>query len=130
MHSQNGKGGRPKTTIKFESDYDFEQANNKFEELRLELAKLKVGEEAKPEQVFLFCLQSFYFIYFQKQNKFKINVKLTYSNYSCYYTHPLIIYHHQTKDILKVFNFISPTVFAYYKFLSFYVLGSIFLCLY
>uniref|UniRef100_A0A1L8DW10 Uncharacterized protein n=1 Tax=Nyssomyia neivai TaxID=330878 RepID=A0A1L8DW10_9DIPT len=37
-------------SIKFDSDYDFEQANNKFEELRSQLAKLKVGEEAKPEQ--------------------------------------------------------------------------------
>lgn len=46
-----GPGRAPKTTIKFESDYDFEQANNKFEELRLELAKLKVGDDAKPEQV-------------------------------------------------------------------------------
>lgn len=57
MHQQNnpnkgiGTGRPPKTTIKFEGDYDFEQANNKFEELRLELAKLKVGDEAKPEQV-------------------------------------------------------------------------------
>lgn len=49
--NQNNKG-RPKTTIKFESDYDFEQANSKFEELRLSVAKLKVTEEAaKPEQV-------------------------------------------------------------------------------
>ncbi|XP_031631690.1 protein LSM14 homolog A-like isoform X2 [Contarinia nasturtii] len=48
--NQNSKG-RPKTTIKFESDFDFEQANTKFEEMRLSLAKLKVGEEAKPEQV-------------------------------------------------------------------------------
>lgn len=40
--------GRPKTTIKFESDFDFEQANTKFEEVRLSLAKLKVGEEVKP----------------------------------------------------------------------------------
>lgn len=55
LHSQNNKGRPPKTTIKFESDYDFEQANNKFEELRLELiSKLKVGEEAKPEQVISF----------------------------------------------------------------------------
>lgn len=44
--------GRTQKTIKFDSDYDFEQANNKFEELRSSLAKLKVGEEpAKPEQV-------------------------------------------------------------------------------
>lgn len=50
MTNQNNKG-RPKTTIKFESDFDFEQANTKFEEMRLNLAKLKVGEEAKPEQV-------------------------------------------------------------------------------
>lgn len=60
MHNQNSKGQRPKTTIKFESDYDFEQANNKFEELRLELAKLKVGEEAKPEQVFYFVCALYY----------------------------------------------------------------------
>lgn len=45
------KGGRPKNTIKFEQDYDFEQANNKFEELRSQLSKLKVGDEAKTEQV-------------------------------------------------------------------------------
>lgn len=41
----NNKPRTPKTTIKFEGDYDFEQANNKFEELRSTLAKLKVGEE-------------------------------------------------------------------------------------
>lgn len=46
----NQKRGQNKT-IKFDSDYDFEQANNKFEELRSQLSKLKVGEEAKPEQV-------------------------------------------------------------------------------
>ncbi|XP_055385562.1 protein LSM14 homolog A isoform X2 [Condylostylus longicornis] len=33
-----------KNTIKFDQDYDFEQANNKFEELRSQLAKLKVSE--------------------------------------------------------------------------------------
>lgn len=41
-------------TIKFENEFDFEQANNKFEELRLELAKLKVGtttEETKSTEV-------------------------------------------------------------------------------
>lgn len=43
--------GKP---IKFESDYDFEQANSKFEEL---FSKLKVGDssvnpEAKIDQVF------------------------------------------------------------------------------
>uniref|UniRef100_A0A0K8TP70 Uncharacterized protein n=1 Tax=Tabanus bromius TaxID=304241 RepID=A0A0K8TP70_TABBR len=43
--------GRPKNTIKFEQDYDFEQANNKFEELRSQFTKLKVGDEAKTEQV-------------------------------------------------------------------------------
>lgn len=50
FNNQNNKG-RPQKTIKFESDYDFEQANSKFEEMRSSLAKLKVGEEAKPEQV-------------------------------------------------------------------------------
>lgn len=62
LTTQNNKG-RPKTTIKFENDFDFEQANTKFEEMRLSLAKLKVGEEAKPEQVicmFLFRIRNWY----------------------------------------------------------------------
>lgn len=53
---QNNPGrGNPnnKNTLKFENEFDFEQANSKFEELRTQLAKLKVGtEEIKnPEQV-------------------------------------------------------------------------------
>ena len=60
MTNQNNKG-RPKTTIKFESDFDFEQANTKFDEMRLSLAKLKVGEEAKPEQVFIILFQLYFF---------------------------------------------------------------------
>ncbi|XP_055530617.1 protein LSM14 homolog B isoform X4 [Wyeomyia smithii] len=53
-----GRGGIPqqglnrgKNLLKFENDYDFEQANNKFEELRSQLSKLKVGDEVKPEQL-------------------------------------------------------------------------------
>lgn len=52
-----GRGGVPqgghrgKNLLKFENDYDFEQANSKFEELRSQLSKLKVGEEVKPEQL-------------------------------------------------------------------------------
>uniref|UniRef100_U5EYV6 Putative trailer hitch n=1 Tax=Corethrella appendiculata TaxID=1370023 RepID=U5EYV6_9DIPT len=42
---------RTKNTLKFDKDYDFEQANNKFEELRLQLSKLKVGDEVKLDQV-------------------------------------------------------------------------------
>lgn len=42
---------RGRNVLKFESDYDFEQANSKFEELRLQLTKLKVGEEQKVQQV-------------------------------------------------------------------------------
>ncbi|XP_055530615.1 protein LSM14 homolog B-A isoform X2 [Wyeomyia smithii] len=42
---------RGKNLLKFENDYDFEQANNKFEELRSQLSKLKVGDEVKPEQL-------------------------------------------------------------------------------
>lgn len=38
-------------TLKFENEFDFEQGNNKFEEIRSQLSKLKVGEEAKTEQV-------------------------------------------------------------------------------
>jgi len=33
------------STLKFENEFDFEQANSKFEELRSELGKLKVGSE-------------------------------------------------------------------------------------
>lgn len=33
------------TTLKFENEFDFEQANSKFEELRTQLSKLKVGSE-------------------------------------------------------------------------------------
>lgn len=47
--------GNNKNTLKFENEFDFEQANSKFEELRSQLSKLKVGTEevAKPtEQVF------------------------------------------------------------------------------
>ncbi|XP_053955494.1 protein LSM14 homolog B isoform X1 [Anastrepha ludens] len=45
------KPRNPKNTIKFLQDFDFEQANVKFEELRSQLSKLKVGEEPKTEQM-------------------------------------------------------------------------------
>lgn len=52
---QQQQNPRPNTKqLKFENEFDFEQANSKFEELRTQLSKLKVGvtEEAKaPEQV-------------------------------------------------------------------------------
>uniref|UniRef100_T1PD72 Scd6-like protein n=1 Tax=Musca domestica TaxID=7370 RepID=T1PD72_MUSDO len=53
FRSTSGPGGMqkpPRNPIKFEQDFDFEQANNKFEELRSQLAKLKVGDEPKSEQ--------------------------------------------------------------------------------
>lgn len=47
------RGNNKPNTLKFDSEFDFEQANSQFEELRSELAKLKVGsEETKtPDQV-------------------------------------------------------------------------------
>lgn len=42
-----GRGGfipRNKNTLKFDNDYDFEQANTEFEELRNQLAKTKISE--------------------------------------------------------------------------------------
>lgn len=45
----NMKPRNPGKSIKFDSDYDFEQANNKFEELRTQLAKLKVADGAAPD---------------------------------------------------------------------------------
>ncbi|XP_050666572.1 protein LSM14 homolog B isoform X3 [Leptidea sinapis] len=48
-----GRGGfvpRNKNTLKFDNDYDFEQANTEFEELRSQLAKTKISDgEVKPE---------------------------------------------------------------------------------
>lgn len=40
------KPRNPKNTIKFDQDYDFEQANHQFEELRSQLTKLKINGEA------------------------------------------------------------------------------------
>ncbi|XP_028147856.1 protein LSM14 homolog B isoform X2 [Diabrotica virgifera virgifera] len=37
-------GNRPRNTLKFDNDYDFEQANTEFEELRSQLGKLKIDE--------------------------------------------------------------------------------------
>ncbi|XP_064215992.1 protein LSM14 homolog B isoform X2 [Tribolium castaneum] len=42
-------GNKAKNTLKFENDYDFEQANTEFEELRSQLAKVKVEETSKTE---------------------------------------------------------------------------------
>ncbi|CAH4032949.1 protein LSM14 homolog B-A isoform X2 [Pieris brassicae] len=48
-----GRGGfvpRNKNTLKFDNDYDFEQANTEFEELRTQLAKVKIADgETKVE---------------------------------------------------------------------------------
>lgn len=41
-------GNRTKNTLKFDNDYDFEQANTQFEELRSQLGKVKL-DEVKPE---------------------------------------------------------------------------------
>ncbi|XP_020817043.1 protein LSM14 homolog B-A isoform X7 [Drosophila serrata] len=43
---QSANQNKPRNKIKFEGDFDFEQANNKFEELRSQLAKLKVADDA------------------------------------------------------------------------------------
>ncbi|XP_065361129.1 protein LSM14 homolog A isoform X2 [Calliphora vicina] len=54
FRSTSGPGGMqkpPRNPIKFEQDFDFEQANTKFEELRSQLSKLKVGDEPKSEQM-------------------------------------------------------------------------------
>lgn len=43
--------GRPKNILKFENDYDFEQANTEFDKIRVQLSKVKIadGENPKPE---------------------------------------------------------------------------------
>lgn len=48
--------------LKFEQDFDFEQANTKFEELRSQLSKLKVGDEPKSEQVSFLSFHFYYLI--------------------------------------------------------------------
>ncbi|ENN81458.1 hypothetical protein D910_12697 [Dendroctonus ponderosae] len=39
-----GQGGNKRNTLKFDSEYDFEQANTEFEELRSKFAKAKIEE--------------------------------------------------------------------------------------
>lgn len=39
-----GTNGKPKNALKFESDYDFESANEEFDKVRNELAKTKIGD--------------------------------------------------------------------------------------
>ncbi|CAH1165731.1 unnamed protein product [Phyllotreta striolata] len=39
-----GGGGRPRNMLKFDNDYDFEQANTEFEELMSQLGKVKLEE--------------------------------------------------------------------------------------
>jgi protein LSM14 len=41
---QIGSSGKPKNTLKFENDFDFEQANKEFDTLRSQLAKTKIGK--------------------------------------------------------------------------------------
>jgi protein LSM14 len=45
------RGNNKPNTLKFENEFDFEQGNNKFEEIRSQLSKLKVGDDVKTEQV-------------------------------------------------------------------------------
>ncbi|KAJ8686340.1 hypothetical protein QAD02_022134 [Eretmocerus hayati] len=49
FRNQQPGGPKPKNTLKFENDYDFEQANTEFEELRSQLAKVKIdgGNESE-----------------------------------------------------------------------------------
>ncbi|XP_023711111.1 protein LSM14 homolog A isoform X3 [Cryptotermes secundus] len=42
---QTGTSGKPKNIIKFENDFDFEQANKEFDTLRSQLAKTKIDSE-------------------------------------------------------------------------------------
>lgn len=79
FRSTSGPGGMqkpPRNPIKFEQDFDFEQANNKFEELRSQLAKLKVGDEPKSEQVFFI---SFLFVCTFKSYVYILFIKHKYS---------------------------------------------------
>ncbi|XP_043287380.1 protein LSM14 homolog B isoform X2 [Venturia canescens] len=43
-------GAKPKNTLKFDNDYDFEQANTEFEELRSRLAKAKIDAGTENEK--------------------------------------------------------------------------------
>ncbi|XP_057663547.1 protein LSM14 homolog B-A isoform X2 [Diorhabda carinulata] len=43
-NNPSGNATRPRNTLKFENDYDFEQANTEFEELRSQLGKVKIDE--------------------------------------------------------------------------------------
>ncbi|XP_044010502.1 protein LSM14 homolog B-like isoform X2 [Aphidius gifuensis] len=49
-NQQGNNATKPKNTLKFENDYDFEQANTEFEELRLRLAKTKIDAGTENEK--------------------------------------------------------------------------------
>ncbi|XP_014474566.1 PREDICTED: protein LSM14 homolog A isoform X2 [Dinoponera quadriceps] len=48
--NQAGNAAKPKNTLKFDNDYDFEQANTQFEELRSQFAKTKIDAGADNEK--------------------------------------------------------------------------------
>ncbi|KAK0172486.1 hypothetical protein PV328_005797 [Microctonus aethiopoides] len=50
LNQPGNAGGKPKNTLKFENDYDFEQANTEFEELRSRLAKTKIDVGTENEK--------------------------------------------------------------------------------
>lgn len=83
---QNTGDARTKNTLKFDNDYDFEQANTEFEELRSQLAKTKISDNdsaVKPEVLaFLefsfdmyYSRNSIFFCLFQTETKEKVEPK-------------------------------------------------------
>ncbi|XP_044579581.1 protein LSM14 homolog A isoform X1 [Cotesia glomerata] len=50
QNQQGNTGSKPKNTLKFDNDYDFEQANTQFEELRSRLAKTKIDAGTENEK--------------------------------------------------------------------------------
>lgn len=50
MNQPPNVGGKAKNRLKFDNDYDFEQANTEFEELRLQLMKTKIDSGSENEK--------------------------------------------------------------------------------
>jgi protein LSM14 len=50
---QGGTSGKLKNTLKFENDFDFEQANKEFDSLRSQLAKTKIGKIVQAPIVYM-----------------------------------------------------------------------------
>lgn len=80
-------GAKPKNTLKFDNDYDFEQANTEFEELRYVLVLIYITLICMESAGLVSCIfeiTNVESMQDKKDTKFKINVRLSPLIYALY----------------------------------------------